>query len=309
MKAGFISQGMLLMAMPMTTNLLGQPAVSPQQISDTIYLTESKEKIDTGSYRLSTSDSLLALKNDIAEEAPKIKLNPKAVTFVNHYLKTENESLVKIRKRSSNHFRIIENVLQKNNLPLELKYLAVIESELKSNALSRVGAKGPWQLMPTTARLLGLKVSKQIDERTHYYKSTVAVAKYLKDLYAEFGDWLLVIAAYNGGPGTVYKAIKKSGSRNFWYLQYHLPMETRAHVKRFIGAHYFFEEEGSETTLTKTEVLAYRKALTEYHAAQMRTINETNDLTPSTDALPTTKLDNTKPQILADRNKVVSVMK
>ena len=271
MKAGFVSQGMLLMVVPITTNLHGQPAITPQQFSDTGYVSKPvTEKTEAGANFLIASDSLAG--RTTVEEEPKIRLNPKAVTFVNRYLKTENESLVKIKERSRNHFRIIENVLRKNNLPLELKYLAVIESELKSNAVSRVGAKGPWQLMPSTARLLGLKVNKYVDERTHYYKSTVAVAKYLKDLYAEFGDWLLVIAAYNGGPGTVYKAIKKSGSRNFWHMQYSLPMETRAHVKRFIGAHYFFEQTGSETTLTKAELSAHRKAIAEYKEAL-----ETND--------------------------------
>jgi membrane-bound lytic murein transglycosylase D len=100
-----------------------------------------------------------------------------------------------------------------------LKYLAVIESELKPTATSWVGAVGPWQLMPATARLLGLKVSHKVDERTNYQKSTHAAAIYLKDLYTEFGDWLLVIAAYNGGAGNVYSAIRKSGSRNFWKLR------------------------------------------------------------------------------------------
>ncbi len=118
--------------------------------------------------------------------------------------------------------------------------------------------------MPTTARDYGLKVNRKIDERTYYYKSTVAAAKYIKGLYAELGDWLLVIAAYNGGNGTVEHAIHRSGSRNFWKLQYFLPAETRAHVKRFIGTHYFFEEKGSVTTMTKNEVAEHMKVVNEY---------------------------------------------
>jgi membrane-bound lytic murein transglycosylase D len=145
--------------------------------------------------------------------------------------------------------------LEKYGLPAELKYLAVIESELKSTATSWAGAVGPWQLMPETARVLGLKVNRKVDERKSYTKSTNAAALYLRDLYNEFGDWLLVIAAYNGGPANVYAAIKKSqGSRNFWKLQYYLPAETRMHVKKFIGTHYVFEGQGSVTTLTKAEV-------------------------------------------------------
>jgi membrane-bound lytic murein transglycosylase D len=96
------------------------------------------------------------------------------------------------------------------------------------------------------------------------YKSTKAAAKYLNDLYKEFGDWLLVIAAYNSGPGPVYTAIKKSGSHNFWRLQQYLPLETRLHVKRFIGTHYYFEGEGSITTLTKAEATEHLKAVTKF---------------------------------------------
>jgi membrane-bound lytic murein transglycosylase D len=137
----------------------------------------------------------------------------------------------------------------------------VIESELNTKALSHVGARGAWQLMPGTARLLSLKITKKYDERTHFYKSTVAAAKYLRDLHSIFNDWLLVIASYNSGPGKVFDAIKKSGSRNFWKLQYFLPAETRGHVKRFIATHYYFEGKGSVTTLTREEVISYRKLM------------------------------------------------
>ena len=125
-----------------------------------------------------------------------------------------------------------------------------------------------WQLMPQTARELGLKCKGKVDERTHAYKSTVAAAKYLKALHNEFGDWLLVIAAYNSGPGYVLKAIKKSGSRNFWKLQRYLPAETRGHVKRYIGTHHYFQEEGSLTVLTKAETIEYQKAVEAYSMKQ-----------------------------------------
>ncbi len=107
--------------------------------------------------------------------------------------------------------------------------------------------------MPTTARLLGLKVNYKVDERKNYSKSTRAAAIYLRDLYTELGDWLLVIAAYNGGTGNIYRAMKKSHSRDFWNLQYYLPAESRTHVKKFIGTQYTFEGQGSVTTLTKDE--------------------------------------------------------
>jgi len=200
--------------------------------------------------------------------APKVKLNKQALLFANHYIRTDGESLIRIRQRSKVPFTIMDSVFVHHGLPVELKYLAVIESELNSTALSCVGAVGPWQLMPETAHDLGLKITNRYDERTNFYKSTKAAALYLKDLYAQFGDWLLVLAAYNSGPGPVIAAIRKSGSRNFWALQDYLPAETRGHVKRFIATEYFFEGHGSVATLTKAENITYTKSLTAFMVAR-----------------------------------------
>jgi membrane-bound lytic murein transglycosylase MltF len=196
--------------------------------------------------------------------APTVKLNRQALQFATHYIRTSAEDLVNIKQRSKTPFSIMDAVFSRYGLPVELKYLAVIESELKTSALSRVGALGPWQLMPETAHDLGLKVTRQYDERTNYYKSTKAAALYLRDLYAQFGDWLLVLAAYNSGPRPVYAAIRQSGSRNFWALQSYLPAETRSHVKRFIATHYYFEGRGSVTTLTKAENIEYNKSVSAF---------------------------------------------
>lgn len=185
------------------------------------------------------------------------KLNPKAVSFVEDYIEAESDNLNKLKITGKRYFTIIESALEKRALPTELKYLAVIESDLKTGATSVKGAAGPWQLMPETARDLGLKVNGRVDERRDYYKSTYAAARYLAYLYELYEDWLLVIAAYNGGPGKVNTAIKKSGSRNFWELQYHLPAESRNHVKKFIATHYIMEGEGGLTTLTKAETANY----------------------------------------------------
>jgi membrane-bound lytic murein transglycosylase D len=150
---------------------------------------------------------------------------------------------------------MMDLVLTQHGLPKELKYLAVIESGLRYNALSWAGAVGPWALMPATAKQYGLIVSRHNDERLDYYKSTHAAAALLTDLFAQYGDWLLVIAAYNGGPGNVNKAIKKSGgSKDFWILQYYLPNESMNHVKKFIATHYIMEGEGGVTTVTKEEM-------------------------------------------------------
>ena len=181
------------------------------------------------------------------------RLNPKALSFVQDYMKENWSDLQSMRTWGRPYFNLIETILTQYGLPRELKYLAVIESNLKPSATSWAGAVGPWQLMPQTARDLGLKVTRQHDERRNYYKSTRAAAMYLRDLYNELGDWLLVIAAYNGGTAHVYHAIRRSGSRSFWDLQYYLPTESRIHVKKFIGTQYTFEGQGSVTTLTKEE--------------------------------------------------------
>jgi membrane-bound lytic murein transglycosylase D len=196
--------------------------------------------------------------NDLFENNENgIRLNPRAITFVQDYMEKNSEDLLKMKGWATPYFNMIDGVFRKYGLPTELKYIAVIESELKSSAVSRVGAVGPWQFMPETAKAVGLKITRTKDERKDFHKSTHAAARYLRDLYNEFGDWLLVIAAYNGGPGYVYSAIKKSkGSRNFWDLQYYLPAESRTHVKKFIGTHYIFEGQGSVTTLTKAEATA-----------------------------------------------------
>lgn len=206
--------------------------------------------------------------SEVLANAPKIHLNSYASKFVKDYNKKNEECLERIKERSPSHFMMMDSIFTKYHLPVELKYLAVVESELNAKARSRVGAAGAWQLMPSTARDLSLKIRGKYDERLNYFKSTVAAAKYLRDLYSQFGDWLMVIAAYNSGPGKVLYAIKKSGSHNYWALQRFLPAETRGHVKRFIATHYYFEGDGGITTLTKKETAAYKNAVSEYIAEQ-----------------------------------------
>ncbi|HEY5393365.1 MAG TPA: lytic transglycosylase domain-containing protein, partial [Hanamia sp.] len=180
-----------------------------------------------------------------------VQVNPFAENYMQDYLKAHEQSLLTLEKTGLPYFNLIDGILVQYGLPKELKYLAVIESDLKSNALSVKGARGPWQFMDYTAKGYGLVVNQYEDDRTDYYKSTNAAAKYLLHLYKDLKDWLLVIAAYNGGPGRVYSAIKKSGSRNFWDLQFYLPEESRNHVKKFIATHYIMETGGDNIADSK----------------------------------------------------------
>lgn len=137
------------------------------------------------------------------------------------------------------YFPMFEEALDRYGLPLELKYLPVIESALNPIAVSRAGATGLWQFMLRTGQGYGLQVNSLVDERRDPYKSTEAAARYLKDLYNIYNDWNLVIAAYNCGPGNVNKAIARSGGkRDYWEIYYHLPRETRGYVPAFIAANY-----------------------------------------------------------------------
>ncbi len=189
-----------------------------------------------------------AMDTTIKKEIAWDELNPRAIGFVKDYLAIHQERLTKMKTWGAPYFLSIEKILNRYHLPPTLKYLAVIESDLKSNALSSAGAVGPWQLMPGTARDLGLTVAKGRDDRTDLSKSTHAAARFLSILYKQLGDWLLVVAAYNGGPARLDKIIKRNDNKNFWDIQQELPAESRNHVKKFIATHYIFEGKGSETT-------------------------------------------------------------
>jgi membrane-bound lytic murein transglycosylase D len=137
------------------------------------------------------------------------------------------------------YFPMIEDVFDSYGLPAELKYMAVIESALNPNAVSRVGATGLWQFMYSTGRFYGLTINSVVDERRDPLKSTHAAAKYIKDLYNIYNDWILVIAAYNCGPGNVNKAIRRSGNKkDYWEIFYRLPRETRGYIPQYIAATY-----------------------------------------------------------------------
>ncbi len=161
--------------------------------------------------------------------------------FVRKYMEVHNRTLSSVQSNSATPFSVMDNVLEQKKMPKELKYLAVIESALNHKAVSHAGAVGPWQMMETTARMMGLTVNRKNDERTDWNKSTAAATKYLDLLYSQLNDWLLVVAAYNSGPTPVLKAIEKTGSHNFWDIKEYLPRETQGHVLAFIATASIFE--------------------------------------------------------------------
>ena len=163
-----------------------------------------------------------------------IEYNPALESVIKRYLKSRKRSTETLINRSQYYFPMFEEVLDKYNLPLEIKYLAVVESALKPRAKSRVGATGLWQFMFATGKQYGLEVSSYVDERCDPLRSTNAAAKYLASLYKTFGDWDLALAAYNSGPGNVTKAIRRSGGyQNYWNIRPFLPSETAGYLPAF----------------------------------------------------------------------------
>lgn len=205
---------------------------------------DTRTKNVTGTDTIISTDTETIISHDPIFTLSDFDLNPTALQFAKEYVKKNSWGLEKLKKRSQSSFTIINSVFSKYDIPPALKYMAIVESNLNTDTVcNRSGATGIWQLMSVTARELGLKITDDGDERLHIYKSSAAAAKYLKKLYAEFGDWLLVIAAYNSGPAKVTRAINLSGYHNFWQLQNFLPAETRNHVKKFVSVLYFFEEQ------------------------------------------------------------------
>jgi membrane-bound lytic murein transglycosylase D len=161
--------------------------------------------------------------------------------YIDAYLIKDKKLISKMLARSKHYFPIFEQKLDKYNLPLELKYLSVVESSLNTRAKSPSGALGLWQFMYPTAKEYGLRVTSYIDERLDPFKSTEAACKYFIKLYDLFGDWNLVLAAYNGGPGYIQRKMIATGHDNYWDLRPHLRTETRNYVPKFIAITYLME--------------------------------------------------------------------
>jgi len=165
--------------------------------------------------------------------------NDQVRSYIDLYAYKKRGYTSRVLGLSELYFPLFEEALDKEGLPLEFKYLAIVESALNPVAVSRVGATGLWQFMYNTGKMYNLTINSYIDERRDPIKSTYAACKYFKDMYAIYGDWLLVIASYNCGPGNVNKAIRRAGGKkDFWEISKYLPAETRGYVPAFIAVTY-----------------------------------------------------------------------
>lgn len=212
---------------PVETNT----AVVDTLVQEPVEITEIVEKPTVPETVL--RDRLAKLERDIP-----LTYNKTIQGFVDHFTFRKPDYTRKVMERMPMFFPLYEKMLTKYELPDELKYLSIVESSLDPKAMSWVGAGGLWQFMPYTGRDFKLYQDDYIDERMDPVKSTEAACKYLRQLHNIFGDWHLALAAYNSGPGTVKRAMRRSGGDSFWTIYNHLPKETRAYVPQFIALTY-----------------------------------------------------------------------
>ena len=208
-----------------------------------LYMSKTYLSVD-GDCR-TTSESPAYTKEDLMERLKRLPTvmempyNEVVQKFIDRYAGRLRHSVSYMLGASNFYMPIFEEALEAYGLPLELKYLPIIESALNPKAVSRVGATGLWQFMLVTGKQYGLEVNSLVDERRDPVKASYAAAHYLSDLYKIFGDWSLVIASYNCGPGNINKAIHRAGGvKDYWHIYPYLPRETRGYVPAFIAANY-----------------------------------------------------------------------
>jgi membrane-bound lytic murein transglycosylase D len=218
--------------------------ISTDTILERIFFDEALAWLDTTEC---TSDTLITeLPDSIYKQrlqalpfVIEVPYNEVVRRYILRYVKHSPRQLAALQRKAEYYFPIFEDILAKHDLPYELCYMPVIESALNPQARSHMGATGLWQFMPATGKKYGLEINSLVDERMDPIRSTEAACLFLKNLYAIFQDWNLVIAAYNCGPGNVNKAIHRAGGkRDFWSIYPYLPSETRGYLPIFIAASY-----------------------------------------------------------------------
>jgi membrane-bound lytic murein transglycosylase D len=212
-----------------------------------------------------------------------IEYNPALENVIKSFLKNRTKSFERQMALAEYYFPLFEEKLSKYNLPLEIKYLAIVESALQPKAKSKVGAGGLWQFMPATGKQYKLNISTYVDERHDPIKSTEAACHYMMNMYAIFGDWSLVLASYNCGPGNVSKAIRRSGGKtDYWEIRKYLPRETANYLPAFLATMYIYEfkkEHGlvpkkAEMTYFETDTVMVKQAMTFKQLSDLLDISE-----------------------------------
>lgn len=246
---------------------------------DTIYKSVSELKYDEVYYPELPTDTLKKRLGELNTKTPfNIEYNPSLESVIKSYLKNRRKHLERLMALSDYYFPMFERELDNHNIPLEVKYLSIVESALKPRAKSRVGATGLWQFMFTTGKQFGLDVSSYVDERSDPIMSTEAASKYLASLYKIFGDWDLALAAYNSGPGNVTKAIRRSGGyTNYWNIRPYLPRETAGYLPAFLATMYIFEyadahgfqPQKPEITYIETDTVKVKQMITLDQVAEL----------------------------------------
>ncbi len=258
-----------------------------------IYGSITEEDFEPVEYEELPTELLKKRLEELNAKTPfNIEYNPSLESVIKSYLKNRRKTMGKLIALSEYYFPMFEEALDKHNLPLEIKYLAIVESALNPTARSRVGAKGLWQFMFTTGKLFGLEVNSYVDERTDPLMATEAACLYLKSLNETFNDWDLALAAYNSGPGNVSKAIRRSGGKtNYWNIRHNLPRETAGYLPAFLATMYIFEyaeEHGFKRTgftipFVATDTVKVKKPITLDQVSRLTNvhIDELTFLNPS----------------------------
>jgi len=272
-------------------SLWAQEQLSFQQLeSDTAALNKWSYSEDSIPF---FSDSVIAYRLSILDQNTPFSLvyNKAVQTQINIYANTYRQHVSKMLGKANYYFPLFESKLDQFDLPLEFKYLAIVESALKPQARSRSAATGLWQFMYTTGKIYDLKVSSYIDERSDPLKSTIAACEYFTFLYKMFNDWELVLAAYNGGPGYVSRALRKSGTKDYWSVRPFLRKETQNYVPKFIAVNYIMNYASEHNiyptpypyTQAQTDTISIHQSLTFESIASilkidMETLRELNPI-------------------------------
>lgn len=253
--------------------------LSNVELAENMFSDISTINIDSEvSYDLSSEVIKKRLAKLDAKSPFNIEYNQALENTIKSFLKNRSKAFERLMAISEYYFPMFEEHLAKYNIPMELKYLAIVESALNPRAKSRVGASGLWQFMYPTGKQYNLEVNSYVDERYDPIKATEAACQYLSSLYTIFGDWSLVLASYNAGPGNVSKAIRRSGgNQNYWNIRKNLPRETANYVPAFLATMYIYEfrkEHGlqpKKATMTyfETDTIMIKKQMSFKHISEL----------------------------------------